>query len=85
MSFAEIILRLGVAFVSWIIIYMNFIGLLVVRIAECPGGDVGPWVMSFVTGLLATGTAVSLPYGHGLRGAAAARYLALPLLVLLPF
>lgn len=85
MSFAEIVLRLGVAFVSWIIIYMNFVALLVVRIAECPGGDTAPWMMSLVTGLLAVGAAFALPYGHQLKGADAARHIALPLLLLLPF
>ncbi|MBT8135554.1 MAG: hypothetical protein KJO54_00940 [Gammaproteobacteria bacterium] len=85
MSFAEIVLRLGVAFVSWIIIYLNFIALLVVKIAECPGGDVAPWTMSFATGLLTIGAALTLPYGHALKGAAAVRFIAVPLLVLLPF
>ena len=39
MSFAEIILRLGVAFVSWMIIYTNFLALMLIGIVECPGGD----------------------------------------------
>jgi len=85
-SFAEIVLRLGVAFVGWIVIYMHLIGMLVVRIARCPGSDMSPWKMTMATALLTLALSFALTYGHRLRGAnELARYTALPLLPLLPW
>jgi len=83
MSFAEIVLRLGVTFVSWLVIYMHMIMLSVTRYAQCP--DTNAWRVSFVSAVFAGVAAFALRYGHGVRGSAAAfRYFTLPLLVLIP-
>lgn len=84
MSFAEIVLRLGVTFVAWLVIYMHLIMLLVLRFAQCP--EVSAWRVTLVSGAFAFGGALALTYGHGVRGAAAAfRNFALPLIVILPW
>lgn len=86
MSFAEIVLRLGVSFVAWMMIFMHMIMVLVIRLAPCSDGDVSPWQVSLVTALLALGAAAALPYGNGVKGMAGVfRYFALPLAVLLPW
>ncbi len=84
MSFAEIVLRLGVSFVSWLVIYMHLIMLFVVRYAQCP--DTNAWRVSLVSAVFAGGGALALRYGHGVQGSGAAfRYFALPLAVLVPW
>ncbi len=86
MSFAEIVLRLGVSFVAWMMLFMHFVMVLVIRLAPCTDGDVSPWRVSLVTALLALGAAAALPYGNGVKGMAGVfRYFALPLAVLVPW
>ncbi len=86
MSFAEIVLRIGVTFVSWMMIYMHLVMLLVVSIAPCDGGDASPWQVTLFTGLLAFGGSFTSLYVHGVRGMGAVfRYFALPLVVLAPW
>lgn len=86
MSFAELILRIGVTFVSWMMIYMHLVMMLVVRIGQCPGGDVSPWQVTMVTGILAFGSSFTALYGHGVSGMKDVfRYFTLPLIVLLPW
>lgn len=86
MSFAELVLRLGVTFVSWMMIYMHFIMLLSVGAAPCNGADVAAWKVSLFTALLALGAAFSVTYSHAIPGMARTfRYFALPLLILLPW
>ncbi|NNF51323.1 MAG: hypothetical protein HKN59_02685 [Gammaproteobacteria bacterium] len=83
MSFAEIVLRLGVTFVSWLVIYMHMIMLLVVGYAQCP--DTSAWRVSLVSAAFAGGAAFALRYGHGVHGSTTAfRYFALPLIILIP-
>ena len=86
MSFAELVLRIGVTFVSWVMLYMHLLMMLVVRLAQCPGGDVSPWQVTLMTGAMAFGSSFALLYGHGVRGMRDVfRYFALPLLVLVPW
>ena len=84
MSFAEIILRVGITFVSWLVIYMHIIVVLVVPYGQCP--DASAWRVSMVSGLFALGAAFAIRYGHSIRGMRSAfRYFALPLLPLVPW
>lgn len=86
MSFAEIILRLGVSFVAWMMIFMHLIMVLVIRLAPCTGGDTGPWQVSLATAGLAIAAAMALPYGNGVQGMASVfRYFALPMALLVPW
>ena len=86
MSFAEVVLRIGVTFVSWLMIYMHLLMMLVLRVAQCPDGDVSPWQVTMVTGVLAIGSAFAALYGHGVRGMGSVfRYFALPLIILVPW
>lgn len=86
MSFAEVILRVGVTLVSWMMIYMHLVMMLILRVAQCPGGDTSPWKVTLITGVLAAGSSFAALYGHGARGMGEVfRYFALPLLVLVPW
>lgn len=84
MSFAEILLRLGVTFVSWLVIYMHLIMLFAGRYAQCP--DTNAWRVSLVSAVFAFGASFAVNYGHGVHGSASTfRYFALPLAVLVPW
>lgn len=84
MSFAEIVLRLGVTFVSWLVIYMHLIMLFVLRYAQCP--DTSAWRVSLVSAVFTGAAALGLRYGHAVEGAGSTlRYFALPLVLLLPW
>lgn len=86
MSFAELILRLGVTFVAWMMIYMHLVLLLSVRAAPCSPTDFTAWKVSLFTGLLALGAAFSVTYAHAVPGMARTfRYFSLPMLILLPW
>lgn len=84
MTFAEVVLRIGVTFVAWLMLYMHLIMLTVVRFAQCP--EVSAWRVSMFSGVLALGAAFALHYGHGVRGLSSVfRYFALPLALLVPW
>ena len=86
MSFAEVVLCLGVAFVAWLVVYMHFVMMFAVQIARCPNGDTGPWLVSLISAVMTIGASFltamgsKVPgVGHSLRG------MAVPLLLLVPW
>lgn len=86
MRFAEVILRVGVALVSWMMIYMHLIMVLVARFAPCAEGQFGPWKVSMVSAVFALAAILAIPFGHGLKGVQGVfRFFALPLLFMLPW
>ncbi len=86
MSFAEVVLRLGVAFVAWLVVYMHFVMIFAVQIARCPNGDTGAWLVSLISAVMTIGASFLTGFGRPVPGIGdSLRGMAAPLLLLVPW